>query len=220
MPTPFQLPEDESSQDEVIIPDVINPFEKEETDKEEPVTLSAIETKLALAQRVIRSLKEQMDTLERLLDSRAEAADVEKLLSEAKDFGISFEGKSIDGVFDGENMVGEDGNPYPVPPNYASKSKLVEGDLMRVTITDSGRFVFKQRGPIERRRVIGTLVMGDMSTDFKVLADGHTHRVLAAAISFHKAKPGDEVVILVPKSAPSKWAAVEHVMKKAESTWE
>lgn len=135
MPTPFQLPEDESSQDEVIIPDVINPFEKEESDKEEPVTLSAIETKLALAQRVIRSLKEQMDTLERLLDSRAEAADVEKLLSEAKDFGISFEGKSIDGVFDGENMVGEDGNPYPVPPNYASKSKLVEGDLMRVTIT-------------------------------------------------------------------------------------
>lgn len=181
--------------------------------------MSAIETKLALAQRVIRSVKEQIDTLERLLESRAEAADVEKL-AEAKEFEISFEGKSIDGVFDGENMVGEDGNPYPVPPNYASKSKLVEGDLMRVTISDSGRFIFKQRGPIERRRIIGTLVMGDMSTDYKVLADGHTHRILPAAVSFHKAKPGDEVVILVPKNAPSKWAAVEHIMKKAETSWE
>lgn len=219
MPTPFQLPDNEEP---VMIENNVEKKDHfdEDIDPDAPKALSAIETKLALAQRVIRSIKEQIDTLERLLDSRAEAADVEKLLAESKDFGISFEGKSIDGVFDGESMVGEDGNPYPVPANYASKSKLVEGDLMRVTITDSGRFVFKQRGPIERRRIIGTLVMGDMSNDFKVLADGHTHRVLAAAISFHKAKPGDEVVILVPKSAPSKWAAVEHVMKKAESTWE
>ncbi|HPF94992.1 MAG: hypothetical protein KC582_03850 [Candidatus Magasanikbacteria bacterium] len=218
MPTPFQLPEDEQSTSiEEKQEDV---FSDTEVSSDEPKGMSAIETKLALAQRVIRSVKEQIDTLERLLESRAEAADVEKLLAEAKEFEISFEGKSIDGVFDGENMVGEDGNPYPVPPNYASKSKLVEGDLMRVTISDSGRFIFKQRGPIERRRIIGTLVMGDMSTDYKVLADGHTHRILPAAVSFHKAKPGDEVVILVPKNAPSKWAAVEHIMKKAETSWE
>ena len=218
MPTPFQLPQDESTpdqQDTVVSSEVFN-----DDTVTEPQALSAIETKLALAQRVIRTIKDQLDTLERLLDSRAEAADVEKLISEAKEFEISFEGKSIDGVFDGESMVGEDGNVYPVPANYASKSKLVEGDLMRVTITEAGRFIFKQRGPIERRRIIGTLVMGDMSTDFKVLADGHTHRILPAAVSFHKAKPGDEMVILVPKSAPSKWAAVEHVMKKAETPWE
>ena len=36
-------------------------------------------------------------------------------------------GKIIEGVFDGQTMVGPDGKNYPVPANYASKSKLVEG---------------------------------------------------------------------------------------------
>lgn len=209
MPTPFQLPDLPPNDEQEL---------QDHSTSEIPQgrALSAIETKLALAQRVLKSVKEHIDTLERLLESRAEAADVERLLAEQKDLGMSFDGKSIDGVFDGESMIGEDGNAYPVPPNYASKSKLVEGDLMRVTITDSGKFIFKQRGPIERRRVIGTLVLGDLSNDYKVLADGHTHRVLAAAITFHKAKPGDELVILIPKDAPSKWAAVEHVMRKTE----
>ena len=41
------------------------------------------------------------------------------------------EGKIIEGVFDGQVMLGPDGKNYPVPTNYASKSKLVEGDIMK-----------------------------------------------------------------------------------------
>ena len=37
------------------------------------------------------------------------------------------DGRVVEGVFDGQNMVGSDGKIYSVPPNYASKSKLVEG---------------------------------------------------------------------------------------------
>ena len=37
-------------------------------------------------------------------------------------------GKVIEGVFDGQMMMGPDGKNYPIPANYASKSKLVEGD--------------------------------------------------------------------------------------------
>jgi hypothetical protein len=40
-------------------------------------------------------------------------------------------GKIIEGVFDGQNMVGSDGKTYPVPANYASKSKLVQGDILK-----------------------------------------------------------------------------------------
>src|SRR5690606_16926125 len=42
--------------------------------------------------------------------------------------------KIIEGVFDGENMVDDAGKKYPVPANYASKSKLVEGDMLKLTI--------------------------------------------------------------------------------------
>ena len=47
-------------------------------------------------------------------------------------------GKVIEGVFDGQTMVGPDGKNYPVPANYASKSKLVEGDILKLTIADDG----------------------------------------------------------------------------------
>ena len=67
------------------------------------------------------------------------------------------EGKIIEGVFDGQIMIGPDGKNYPVPANYASKSKLVEGDILKLTIGESGKFLYKQIGPVERRTVIGTL---------------------------------------------------------------
>src|SRR6476659_6980810 len=66
-------------------------------------------------------------------------------------------GKVIEGVFDGQNMVGSDGKIYPVPANYASKSKLVQGDILKLTIADDGAFMYKQIGPIPRRQVVGVL---------------------------------------------------------------
>src|SRR5674476_43528 len=64
-------------------------------------------------------------------------------------------GKIIEGVFDGQNMVGSDSKTYPVPANYASKSKLVQGDILKLTITEEGAFLYKQIGPIPRKQVIG-----------------------------------------------------------------
>ena len=57
-------------------------------------------------------------------------------------------GKVIEGVFDGQNMVGSDGKTYPVPANYASKSKLVQGDILKLTIGDDGAFLYKRSANI------------------------------------------------------------------------
>src|SRR3989339_2130992 len=46
------------------------------------------------------------------------------------------EDKIIEGVFDGQNMIGPKTKVFPVPANYASKSKLVEGDILKLTILD------------------------------------------------------------------------------------
>ena len=66
-------------------------------------------------------------------------------------------GKVIEGVFDGQNMVGSDGKNYPVPANYASKSKLVQGDILKLTIADDGTFLYKQIGPVPRVQKVGAL---------------------------------------------------------------
>src|SRR3989344_1091756 len=63
----------------------------------------------------------------------------------------------VEGVFDGEEMIDAVGKKYPVPQNYASKSKIVPGDKLKLTITPDGTFIFKQIGPVDRKRVVGTI---------------------------------------------------------------
>lgn len=116
-------------------------------------------------------------------------------------------GRVIEGVFDGEKMIGADGQSYPVSQNYASKSKIVVGDLMKLTITDDGRFVYKIIGPIEKKYLTGVLTQEDGF--YRVLVEGKGYRVLTAPITFHKIQPGDHLSIIVPADHEASWAAVE-----------
>lgn len=117
-------------------------------------------------------------------------------------------GKVVEGVFDGQIMLGPDGKNYPVPANYASKSKLVEGDIMKLTITDDGGFVYKQIGPVERKQIIGTLVQHDGA--YYVEANGKEYRILLASVTYFHINVGGQVTIIVPQDNPdATWAAVE-----------
>lgn len=117
-------------------------------------------------------------------------------------------GKVIEGVFDGQAMIGPDGKTYPVPANYASKSKLIEGDILKLTIADDGGFIYKQIGPVARRQVIGTLVQHDGA--YFVEVGGKEYRVLLASVTYFKAKVGDQVSIIIPEdNRDAVWAAVE-----------
>lgn len=118
----------------------------------------------------------------------------------------------VEGVFDGQNMIGPDGKKYNVPPNYASKSKLVEGDMLKLSINPDGSFVYKQIGPIDRERKVGTVVKDEGVDKYIIVCDDAKYKVLLASITFYKAKEGDHVVVLVPKNTPCTWAAMENVV--------
>ena len=164
---------------------------------------------IAELKQTVHELKDQLEAVVRALNQNYPSA--EKLAN--PDIAVLDSGeKIIEGVFSGLNMVGSDGKEYPVPANYASKSKLVEGDLMKLTITKNGSFIYKQIGPIERKRLIGELVSS--GNQFSVFADGQTYKLLTASVTFFKGQPGDEVVILVPKDGTSDWAAVENIIHK------
>lgn len=120
--------------------------------------------------------------------------------------------KIIEGWFDGQSMYDETGKLYPVPANYASKSKLVEGDKLKLTITEDGTFLFKQIGPVDRKRVIGALQQDINTRGYIVDVDGKHYKVLFASITYFKAKEGDSVVLLIPKDAPAAWGAIENVL--------
>lgn len=130
------------------------------------------------------------------------------------------EGQVVQGTFDGQVMIGTDGKQYPVPANYASKSKLVEGDMLKLTITDNGMFLYKQIGPVNRRHAIG-VVTQDENENYFVVADSKPYRVLFASITYFKAVPGDEVAIVLPTDIDSSWAAIENILQKgAHTDWQ
>lgn len=117
-------------------------------------------------------------------------------------------GKIIEGVFDGQAMVGSDGKNYPVPANYASKSKLVQGDILKLTIADDGSFLYKQIGPVPRKQIVGMLKLEN--GHYYVDVNGRMLRVLLASVTYFKAKPGDQVSVNVPEDdSHTEWAALE-----------
>jgi hypothetical protein len=117
----------------------------------------------------------------------------------------------IEGVFDGQSMRGADGKTYPVIANYASKSKLIEGDHLKLTILEDGTFIFKQIGPADRKSLVGILTYDDGK--YKVLSGGKAYNVLHASVTYYKAQPGDEVTVLTNAlEETSNWAAIDNII--------
>lgn len=177
---------------------------------------------LALVMQMIEAAEKNIQSAKQLLREGGglghapRSNNTAAILEKANGLSSSEGDKVIEGVFDGQNMIGPEGKQYPVPANYASKSKLVEGDVLKLTIAEDGSFIYKQIGPVERRKVMGIL-MQDEKGDYKVIAEGKTYKVLLASLTYFKADSGDEVTIVLPQDTDTEWAAVEHVIKKGAS---
>lgn len=167
----------------------------------------------------IQALREMIYSSEKSLQSaKAMLLQLEgkKKVGRKKKLEDDGEGRIIEGTFDGQIMLGTDGKQYPVPANYASKSKLVEGDMLKLTITSDGSFIYKQIGPIERTRLIG-IVNQDEDGNYFITADGQPYRVLLASITYFKVEPGDEVTIVTSRDIESDWASIENVIQKSSA---
>ena len=129
-----------------------------------PVAPEKTEETISTAEIIakVQQLKQMSEELLTLLQKAPAAlplmtVQVRTITTPPPSFNAEMAGSVLEGHFNGEKMIGDDGKEYNVPPNYASKSKLVTGDRMKLTITPQGAFIYKQIGPINRKRVIGAL---------------------------------------------------------------
>lgn len=180
---------------------------------------SSRENIISAIHHLIENIQTQLADLTRLVNEIAPDNNETRIKIQAQEIaseGESQEGKIIEGVFDGQNMIGPEGKVYTVPANYASKSKLVSGDILKLTVRSDGTFIYKQIGPMKRRREVATLVR-DASGNFRALTkDGQSFRLLLASVTYYKGEEGDQVIILLPNEMESRWAAVENILKKGE----
>lgn len=103
----------------------------------------------------------------------------------------------IVGVFDGKDLVTESGERLEVPVNYASKSKIVFGDTLKM-VEDDGKKLFKQ---IERvKRLTKTGIISKQGGEMVVVTGDGTYKILQVAVEFYKLTEGGQVQVLVPEN--------------------
>ncbi|OGF22630.1 hypothetical protein A2Y83_00335 [Candidatus Falkowbacteria bacterium RBG_13_39_14] len=196
--------------------EIQNSFKDNPNLKSEVNCISSVQS-FAVKQKLLH-IKEDIEGLLQILEQDSRLKDYEEKLekhipSRKEEFYGAV--KTIEGVFDGTRMVGEDGEKYDVPPNYASKSKLVEGDILKLRILENGRLIYKQIEKVERKNSVGKLLYyEDTKEYFVILENGRKYKVLPASITYYRAVPGDEIIITIPASGGSAWAAVESISKK------
>lgn len=215
-PTKEQVSElAEELAEEVVAEAIQNADQASKDDGEEVPAEESMDSnaKLALARRALIQARDTLSSVIEILNGQMleqNGAEVQanELLKRALH---SVGARVLEGVFDGERMIAGDGSVFPVPPNYASKSKLVEGDMLKLTVMPDGKMIYKQIGPTARDRVKGVLSC-DERGGYCVLSGGARYKVIPASVSFHRGRPGDNVVALVPKGSPSKFAAVDFIV--------
>ncbi len=182
---------------------------KQQSNDDTREKIRSLQEMIATAEKTITSAKQILSHIESKEGIRTDRK------SPTEDFDPANSGNQIiHGTFDGKIMVGEDGRQYPVPANYASKSKLIEGDMLKLTITPGGNFVYKQIGPVDRKYLIG-IAQKDERGNLIIATEDGKFQILLAAGTYFKIEEGDEVTIVIPKEEKSIWAAVENVTRKA-----
>ncbi len=124
----------------------------------------------------------------------------------------SWELQIVEWVFTWENMLWPDGNIYPVPQNYASKSLLVQWSRLKAIIETNGRIKYKiiEEIPFDTQVWIVT----KNGEKYQVVTDIKSYNVLMAAITFHKCSVWDTVSIRIPEWKDATYAVIEAIIPK------
>jgi hypothetical protein len=123
--------------------------------------------------------------------------------------------KELHGIFDGKFMVAEDGEKYPVPESYASKSRMLEGDGLSLVIKDNDELIFKMINPIHRIRAIKKIQEDKKTKELYILHEDRKYKLSDCVINYYELKAGSKVIAILPKFLKNtEWASIDGVIQK------
>ncbi len=141
--------------------------------------------------------KDKIQLLSQALNAASSSLNLAKqFLTEIEHGGGTGETPGLVGKYDGMFMVTEAGKKYPVPDNYAAKTKLLYGDKLKMIEGPEGRR-FKLLEEVERAEEGAQLALKDGR--FEALGKDASFKLLQGAVRFWNGEEGDKLKILLPK---------------------
>lgn len=175
-------------------------------------TIEAINDFIITAEKSIKNAKKLLKDL--LEDNNISLETEINLETEGLNTYTSNNSKVIEWVFTWNEMLGVDWNKYPIPANYASKSKLVQWDKLKLTIEGSWKMLYKQIAPIEREYKTGLVIKE--KEKYQVITEWKTYDLLTAAVTHLKANIWDTITVIVPLNKKATFAAIEALIPTNE----
>lgn len=126
------------------------------------------------------------------------------------------EQKIVEWVYDGYFMVWSDKKKYPVPMNYASKSKLIPWDVLKLRVMDDGKLIYKLIGQANRKFIRATLTKTDDNKFTAIADEGQVYYLNQAAVTYFKWNTGDELAIIVNADGIGSFAAIEALIPQGK----
>jgi len=163
--------------------------------------LQKIETEIKRARLMIQQIEwgENIDLKEISLEDIAQKLEIH----------TDEEQKIVEWVYDGYFMVWSDKKKYPVPMNYASKSKLIPGDVLKLRVMDDWKLIYKLIWQANRKFIRATLTKTDDNKFTAIGDEGNVYFLNQAAVTYFKWKTGDELSIIVNAEWIWNFAAIE-----------
>ncbi len=175
----------------------------------EQKTILAIKDFIENAEKSIKNAKKLL--IEVLKDENIDLWNHKFNLDSLTDYRDN-DNKIIEWIFTWEDMLWADNNRYPIPANYASKSKLVQWDRLKLTIDTIGRMTYKQILPIPR--FIKTWIIAKENDRYIVICDSKSYNLLQRAVTHFKLEIWDKVSVVLPEWKDATFAAIEMALPK------
>ncbi|MFH1899181.1 MAG: hypothetical protein ABIJ82_01760 [Patescibacteria group bacterium] len=175
----------------------------EKIEKEESVLHPPFQKKYDNIKMLIRSAFSQLEKVQNVVESMEQ--------EDKKSYYQNIPG--VEGYFDGQYLVSDDGRKTEVPGNYAAKSRLVYGDRLKVFV-ESEKQVFKQITKAERKKVEG--ILSKKEGRWYLLANEGTYRIADVAAEYNKAELNDKAYAYIPANNSNvPYAALDLVVKSS-----
>lgn len=181
-------------------------------------SLKALEELLA---KIETDAKRAKLMIQQVMDQKWSSAkdikiDIDKISDKLSSYEDDDNIKVVEGVFDGYFMVWSDKKKYPVPLNYASKTKLIPGDVLKLRIMEDGKLIYKLIWQANKKYVKATLSKSDDNKYTAITDEGNVYYLNQAAVTYFKWKTGDELSIIVNADGIGNFAAIEALIPQSQ----